>query len=532
VTAALAADARPRTRTALDRCWPLVPTGLATALALLAIGMRWRGSDLPAHFFRVALVERDGFQVWNNQWFGGHHTIGYGPLFPVLGAALGIWTMAVVGAAAGAFLADLLLTRTTGRRCVAASLWFAAGTLTNVAIGRLPFALGLAIGIGALVAVHGRRPVLAVVLALATAAASPVVSSFLAIVLAAWGWVSPHRERVRLWALAGVSVAPVLVLAVLYPQGGTFPFRWQALVWSLVACGLMLVLVPDRYRLVRTTTVLYGLAAIGVFLVPSPLGANLTRFGMYAAAPALLAVGVRRRLLVATLPALLFWQWSPALDAILRSRSDPSVERSYYAPLLGHLAAVGAEEGRIEIVPTARHWETAYVAARYPIARGWERQLDIRFNELFYDDELTPLEYYAWLREQGVDRVALADAPLDDAGKREAELIESGLPYLRPVWSDRHWRVWEVVGATGLVDGPAEVVEMDAGTVVLDVRVRGDVTLRVRESAFWRSDPPVCIEPTEDGWVVLRDAPVGRIEVVLDGGELLPSGEDDPCADR
>ena len=66
MTAALAADARPRTRTALDRCWPLVPTGLATALALLAIGMRWRGSDLPAHFFRVALVERDGFQVWNN----------------------------------------------------------------------------------------------------------------------------------------------------------------------------------------------------------------------------------------------------------------------------------------------------------------------------------------------------------------------------------------------------------------------------------------------------------------------------------
>ena len=55
--------------------------------------------------------------------------------------------IAVLSAAASAALADVLIRRAIGRRCLPASLWFAAGTMTNVAVGRLPFALG-----------HGRRP--------------------------------------------------------------------------------------------------------------------------------------------------------------------------------------------------------------------------------------------------------------------------------------------------------------------------------------------------------------------------------------
>src|SRR5215207_5362817 len=71
----------------------LVAPALAGTLAVTAILLRWRGSDLPAQFFRVGLVERDGLVGWNNYWFGGHHTLGYGVLFPVLGALVGIWTV-------------------------------------------------------------------------------------------------------------------------------------------------------------------------------------------------------------------------------------------------------------------------------------------------------------------------------------------------------------------------------------------------------------------------------------------------------
>jgi hypothetical protein len=506
---------------------PLLPAVVAAALAFAAIGLRWRGGDLPAHFFRVALVRRDGFQIWNNQWFGGHHTLGYGALFPVLGAAIGLWTVAVLSAAASAFLADVLIRGAIGRSCLPASLWFAAGTVTNVAVGRLPFALGLTVGLGALVAAQRHRPVLTVVLTLATAAASPVVSAFLAVVFAAWAWVERGRARTGRALLAVAAIAPVAVIAILYPQGGSFPFHWGALAGTIGLSAAAIVLVPPVHRLVRATAVVYALAAVVAFVVPTPLGANLTRFGMYAAGPALLALVPPRRLVLAlAIPALWFWQWSPAFDAIFRSGRDLSTQRDYYVPLLAYLDRAGAADSRTEVLPTARHWESAFVASAFPIARGWERQLDIRFNRLFYEPGLTAWAFHDWLKDEGVDRVALGDAALDDAGKQEAALLEQGLPFLRPVWSNAHWQVWEVVDSPGLIDGPARVVRVDAGSVVLDVTRRADVTVRVRGSAYWRTDPPVCVESTADDWVVLRDVPAGRVTVFMDGTPLVTPGDD------
>ena len=39
--------------------------------------------------------------------------------------------------------------------------------------------------------------------------------------------------------------------------------------------------------------------------------------------------------------------------------------------------------------------------------------------------------------------------------------------------------------------------------------------------------PPLCVEPTDDGWIVVRDAPVGRLVVRLDEAEPLA---EDACA--
>ena len=76
----------------------------------------------------------------------------------MLGAAIGFWTVAVLSAGVSAVLVDVLIRGALGRRCLPASLWFAAGTVTNVAVGRMPFALGLTVGVGALVAAQRRRP--------------------------------------------------------------------------------------------------------------------------------------------------------------------------------------------------------------------------------------------------------------------------------------------------------------------------------------------------------------------------------------
>ena len=44
--------------------------------------------------------------------------------------------------------------------------------------------------------------------------------------------------------------------------------------------------------------------------------------------------------------------------------------------------------GRIEIPLTEHHFEAAYVARAVPLARGWERQLEIAANPLFYEPGL------------------------------------------------------------------------------------------------------------------------------------------------
>ena len=92
------------------RAIPLRPADVAPArdggdARALAIGLGWRGADWPAQLLRLELVERDGPAIWNNLWFAGHHTPGYGILFPVLGAAFGAATVAVASCvvAAGSF---------------------------------------------------------------------------------------------------------------------------------------------------------------------------------------------------------------------------------------------------------------------------------------------------------------------------------------------------------------------------------------------------------------------------------------------
>ena len=72
---------------------------------------------------------------------------------------------------------------------------------------------------------------------------------------------------------------------------------------------------------------------------------------------------------------------------------------------------------------------------------------------------------------------------------------------------------------------------MDTDSITLDVTAPGDVVVRVRESPFWVTDPPVCVEPDEDGWIVLRDVPVGRIVVELDESGPLTPGAPDLCAE-
>lgn len=486
----------------------LVPAVMAATLAVTANVLGWRGGDWPAQLLRVELVERGGPVIWNNLWYGGHHTPGYGVLFPLLAAAFGPPAVAVGSCVVAASGFHALTAGVAPRRRLAASALFASGTVVNVAVGRLTFALGLAIGVVALVAIRRAHPVLAGVLVVATAPASPVAGVMLAIGLAAWAL---HTRRVMLGVFALLATAPVGAAVLLFPQGGQFPFRAGALLWTLVVAAA--VALTTDLRPVRIGAGLYAAACLAVFVVPNPLGANITRLGMFLAAPLLVATTRRGRVWVAVvaLPAVLWWQWSPALDGMLRAGDDPSSTEAYHEPLVAAVRAHSDGPVRVEVVPTQRHWETVYVAEELSLARGWERQLDTGRNPLFYEDELDADAYYRWLQDNAVSFVALADVALDRSGVDEASILGRRPEFLEPVWRDEHWQLWRVVDPRPLVEGPARMVRLGPAELVLDVARPAELLVRVRHSSHWSLDAAGCVEASDDGWTIVRPEQAGVV---------------------
>src|SRR5205823_5287819 len=101
------------------------------------------------------------------------------------------------------------------------------------------------------------------------------------------------------------------------------------------------------------------------------------------------------------------WQWAPSRTIVTSPNSDPEVHQSFYQPLLQELAVVAPGPIRVEVPPTLEHWEAAFLAPHVSLARGWERQLDIANNSLFYvTGALTPASYLAWLKSNGITWVA------------------------------------------------------------------------------------------------------------------------------
>ena len=122
------------------------------------------------------------------------------------------------------------------------------------------------------------------------------------------------------------------------------------------------------------------------------------------------------------------WHWSPIVEAFDGSANGPSSTAAYYKSLIGELDLLTrGQPVRVEIPPTVHHWESAYVAPVFPLARGWERQLDVAYNTLFYaGGPLRAPAYRSWLLANGVSYVALPDAPLDYAALAEGALLRSG----------------------------------------------------------------------------------------------------------
>ncbi|HVA60885.1 MAG TPA: hypothetical protein VNG13_10190 [Mycobacteriales bacterium] len=470
------------------------------------------GPDFPAQQFRVWLFSQHRALLFDNQWFSGHLLPGYSMLFPPLAATVGSAVVGIASCVGSSWLATRIVRVDRQQSHTVGLLWFSVIIVADLVIGRLPFALGLTFGLAALLAVQRRRPGLVLLAAAACSLASPLAAGFL--LLAAVAWVPSIGLR-RAAPLGGAGVG--LAVAQMFGGGGRFPFPWSSLLAILLFVAVGLAICPSRYPTLRRGLALYGGAALLLFVFPNPIGGNLTRLGTLLAGPVaalvLLHIGRRRALVVLTAP-LLFWQLQPVYGALASSVGDPSAEPAYYAGLFGFLRTHDTSLGRIEIPLTRNHWETSYVATAWPLARGWERQLDTGYNAVLYQPGLTSDAYHRWLQANGVSYVALPDVALDASSAQEWRIVITPEPWLRPVWHDAHWQVWAVRDTSPMITGDATLVDVGVTSFGLYFAHPGAAVVRLHYTRFWRvTDGYGCVAPDPSGWTIVRSALPGPVTV-------------------
>jgi hypothetical protein len=215
--------------------------------------------------------------------------------------------------------------------------------------------------------------------------------------------------------------------------------------------------------------------------------------------------------------ALVLWSvwavWGP-LRETLAVAHDGSTSAAYYAPVERFLEQRARTPVRLEVPLTRSHWETAELAPRVSLARGWEKQLDTRYDGVLLSGALTAASYQRWLREQAVSYVALPDAKLDPSSAREGQLIRAGLPYLHELLSSRHWRIYAVASATPIAAGPGTLTSLGHDSFALAARSRGSFLVRVHYTRYWTlAHGEGCVAPASGGWTRVVSRAPGRLVV-------------------
>ena len=504
-----------------SRVWVL-PLALVSAACVLYLALDLHPVDLAASTYRANLFGDHGLALWNGNWYGGHYTLSYSVLTPPLTWLFGSVALEIACALISTALFALLVRRHFGPAALFGSLWFALSAATLVFHGRVPFGVGVAIGLAALVCLQRHWDPLALALAVLCGLASPVAGLFLA--LAGVSVALAEGRRRGFW-VAAFAIVPVIALQVVFPEGGQQPYRGEDLVWLLTSCAFVMILLPRGQATLRLGAGLYAFAGFAAYVANTPLGNNVCRLAPLVAGPLILSglngAQVRRRgvaVVVVMLGLLVYFQWKPVYEDVGKVQADPVVRSSYYTPLLDFLSRAGGEPFRVEIPFTQAHWEAAAVARRFPLARGWERQLDGTRDELFYGGVLNRVSYGTWLAEHGVRFVALPEGKPDFSSYKERALIESGLPFLRLVWQSQDWRVYEVTLPHAILiprgDADMRLLSLGNSSFSVDVRRPGEAAVKVHWSPYWRALGG-CVERAGEWTRVIAPRP-GRLRVAID----------------
>jgi hypothetical protein len=507
----------------------MVAAAIGAAASTIVVGAVPMGGDAAAHLYRTVLV-RGGSLVWDNLWFGGQYPLtSYSVLYYFVAGWVGNVPLAFAAIVVSATLFSILLRREWGL----ASRWpawiFALIAAGQLFTGSYDYVVGFAVLLASLFSFQRGRPVFGVVLAGLTLAVSPLAFIFLCIVLVAV-WLPRHRvgrtEVLVAGSLLAFVCAELMVLSGFPVRGLYYPFGlWRLLAGAGVGVLGIALGWKGRQRggaTIASLFLVWLVVSVVAYLVPSPVGHNVTRLAGLALPLMLLAAVLAqfrpRWLSVVALTAAIAASVGPYVVMIPQRTSSQGSQPSFWAPLIRYLDAHRPAGFRVEVVPTANHWETYYLPrAGLQLARGWYRQLDIADNPILYAPRLTAREYRTWLRSVGVDYVVVTDLQSAAMGAdREARLVLTPGDGFREVFSFRSGKVFELLHPTPILTGPRPA----RLTAVSHLRINGWVAaagrylLRVHFTPYWHlTGLPACIGAGPGGMTSLDLKRGGRFSL-------------------
>ena len=476
----------------------------AVVASLLLVGGPAPG-DAPAHLYRTLLV-RHGVFWWDNFWYAGQYPLAsYSVLYYLPAAAVGNLPLVFVAA----LVSTALFASITLREWGAAALWpcrvFGILAAAPLFTGLYAYSLGFMTMLATVRALQARRTWLAIALAGVTVGFSPLAFAFLCLILAAV-WISRRRISKRVVAV-GVGLAAIagteVVSLALFATPGSYPFHTVnfAGVLTVSALGVLLARRAHGGTPIAAFFALWAASSVVGFVVRTPLGDNWTRLDAFVFPVMLLAASLAdfrpRRLVTLALAVALAYNIIPYLLLIPYRLDARPAHAAFWQPAVDFLRHHSGPNYRVEVVPTAAHWESYWLpASGVVLVRGWYRQLDVADNPTLYRTHIGAPAYRSWLRANGVKYVLLPTTLLDaEGGPREARVVRSAGSGLLLVYTDPTGSIYELPKATPLLTGSsgARLTRFGHTTINGTVSAPGRYLLRVHYNPYWQLSGAGCV---------------------------------------
>ncbi|MGH2977705.1 MAG: hypothetical protein ACRDKC_04945 [Gaiellaceae bacterium] len=509
----------------------LLGAALTAGFAVLVLAIGPAPGDAPVHLYRTFLV-RDGALIWDNFWYAGTYPLAsYSLLYYLPAALVGNLPLVFAAAVGSTVLFSSLALREWGSAALWPSRVFGVLAAAPMFTGLYAYSVGFATMLATLKLLQLRRLRLAAVVAALTVGFSPLAFAFLCLVVGSYAVSRRQIPRRYVWFGVGLAFAAGIeaLALVVFPGGtGSYPFHWIDFV-SVLGVTVLGVLLARRAHAAAPLVsfyALWGLGSVVVYIVPSPLGDNWTRLSAFVFPVMLLTASLAgfrpRRLVVLALAVAFGYNLVPYLLLIPSRLDNQTQQASFWRPALGFLRAHHQPGYRVEVVPTAEHWEAYWVPkSGFALARGWYRQLDVADNRVLYEKHLDAAAYRSWLRSDAVRYILLSSTtPLDwDGGPQEARLLRSAGSGLKVVFRSANWTVYELPHATPLLTGPEHPVVTSFGHTVIGGRVfaPGRYLLRAHFNPYWHLRGAGCAAPGPDKMTILDLARPERFALTVPG---------------